>query len=320
MDIKVEHKDVNGTTFNRTFHMNRLAFTKHLALAGQGYLPSPQILLRTLAMFLHYSYYLNNQAFKENRFSEPTPQLSDPTEKGQFSNLVGKAIADFLSKRIDHCLYTVNYEAVMRLRGFPINVGRADLLAYTQNSMFSIEAKGFSGGHGNMKKHKLQASSGGIPVNFSVACISYDLYNDVKCKYHDPFRDNVPYDNISLSALSRLYYDGLLKFLTQELFVYNEVTYQGEKFYEVELSRDYFSRFSSNEFPYHPFWHVQIFTVYKPKLILPYKVREYAEKGISNEIRPFIFETNSQDDSIYIDNDRVGLRVENNTNATPWVW
>src|SRR6218665_379899 len=117
MNIAVEYIDQSGTTHNQTYRLTRLAFAKHLAVAGQGYAPKPQKLIRTLAMFFHYSYYIQRQAFYTDRFSEPPIQLSDPTEKGQFSNLAGKAIADFLSKRIGNSIHTFNYEAAMRMRG-----------------------------------------------------------------------------------------------------------------------------------------------------------------------------------------------------------
>src|SRR5918911_3787125 len=87
MNISVEHIDTAGTTHNRTFQMSRLAFVKHMAIAGQGYAPKLQKLLRSIGMFFHYSYYIQRQAFNNDRFSEPPVPLSDPTEKGQFSNL-----------------------------------------------------------------------------------------------------------------------------------------------------------------------------------------------------------------------------------------
>lgn len=309
MNISVEYKDTTGTTSNQSHRLTRLAFAKHLAIAGQGYAPRPQKLIRTIAMFFHYSFYLQRQAFYSDRFSEPPVQLSDPTEKGQFSNLAGKAIADFLSKRIDQSLFTVNYEAAMRLRGMPINVGRPDLLAYKQTSMFALEAKGFSGGFGNMTKHKNQSLTGGIPVNFTIACISYDLYNKVKSKYHDPFNDNVPYDNDILSGLTRNYYTGLAEFLNQKYFEYREFNFQGEAFYEVELSYRSFEKFFPNEFPFRPIWHFDFFEFYRPRLILSKNIYEYAENGITNETKPFLFEFKDQDDNLYIDNDRVGLRI-----------
>jgi hypothetical protein len=101
MNIAVEYIDTAGATSKLNYRLTRLAFIKHLAIAGQGYAPRPQKLMRTLGMLLHYSYYLHRTAFYNNRFSEPPISISDPTEKGQFSDVAGKAIADFLSKRIN---------------------------------------------------------------------------------------------------------------------------------------------------------------------------------------------------------------------------
>ncbi len=57
-------------------------------------------------MFLVYDDFL--RGFNNNRFSEPP--ICDPTEQGQFSGLAGKAIADFLSKKIDGSIFTIAYE------------------------------------------------------------------------------------------------------------------------------------------------------------------------------------------------------------------
>lgn len=310
MNLTVEYKDTAGTITNQTHNLTRIAFAKHLAIAEQGFAPRPQKLIRTLSMFFHYRYYVQRQAFNNNRFSEPPMQLSYPTEKGQFSNLAGKAIADYLSKRIDQSIFTVNYEAAMRLRNMPLNVGRPDLLAYKQNSMFAIEAKVYSGGHGNMTTHKAQSQTGGIPVNFSVACVSYNLYNNVQCKYHDPYNDNVPYDNELLKKLTKQYYGGLSEFLNEKYFNYREVEIQGEKFYEVELSYRPFEKLFPEEFPFRHFWHFEILEYYRPRLILPLGIRDFAEDGITNETKPFIFDTNKeQEKNLYIDNDRIGLQI-----------
>lgn len=310
MNISVEHIDTTGTTHNRTFQMSRLAFVKHMAIARQGYAPRPQKLLRTIGMFFHYSYYIQRQAFNSDRFSEPPTPLSDPTEKGQFSNLAGKAIADFLSKRIDNSLYTVNYEAAMRLQGHLLTGQRPDLISYSPTAIFSLEAKGrHQNSSGNMITHKTQAQSGPIPVNFSVACVSYNLFNQVTCKYHDPFNDNVQYDNVSLQALTRNYYRGLAEFLNQKLFEYREFEFQGESFYEIQLSPRNFEKFFPDEFPFRPFWLFEVLDHYRPRLVLPKSIRDYADTGITNETRPFIFENSEQTNNLYIDNDRVGLRI-----------
>ncbi|MBX9449159.1 MAG: hypothetical protein KL787_05335 [Taibaiella sp.] len=309
MNITVEYIDQTGVVHNQIHRLTRLALAKHLAIAGQGYAPRLHKFRRMLSMFFHYSPYLQRQAFDSDRFSEPPIHLSDPTEKGQFSNLVGKAIADFLSKRIDQSIYTVNYEAAMRMRKMSLKVGRPDLLAFTQNAMFAIEAKGYSGGHGNMIKHKAQSQTGGIPVNFTVACVSYDLYSNVKCNYHDPFNENIQYDNEILNGLTRNYYRGLLTFLDRRYFDYREYEIQEERFYEIQLNYRTLEKLFPNDFPFRPLWYSEFFEYHRLSLLLPIEIRDYATNGITRDFQPFLFDTKQESNYIYIDNDRVGLRI-----------
>jgi hypothetical protein len=184
-------------------------------------------------------------------------------------------------------------------------VKRPDLLAYNSNSRFAIEAKGYSGRSGDMNKHKNQSQTGGIRVNFTVASVAYDLYNQVKCKYYDPYNDNTLYDNELLSKLTKNYYSGLLEFLNKKFFDYREVEFQGERFYEVDLSY-FFERSFHGEYPLKYFYH---FDCYRPRLILPKDIKNFAEKGITNELKSFLFDEKEQSDNIYIDNDMVGLKV-----------
>ena len=317
MNISVEYKDKTGNISYHTHEMSRLAFAKHLAVAGQAYAPRPQKLIRTIAMFFHYSSYIQRRAFENDRFSEPPIYLSDPTEKGQFSNLAGKAIADFLSKRIDQSIFTVNYEAAMRIHNPPIplivngkQVRRPDLLAYSANSRFAIEAKGFSGSCGNMNNHKNQSKTGGIKVDFTVASVAYDLYNQVKCNYHDPINDEMPFDEDLMRKLSQYYYSGLTEFLNEKYFNYREIEFQREKFFEIEFSDRQYENLFPREFPFLNPRYFDMLQYYRPRLILPINIREYAEYGITSDIKPFLFETNKEQSSnLYIDNDRIGLRI-----------
>lgn len=306
MRIEVEYIDQNTKKHNQTYKLTRLAFAKHLAIAGQAYAPTPAKLIRTLAMFFHYNYYMKRKDFYNNKFSEPPKELYDPTEKSQFSNLAGKAIADFLSKRIDKSIHTVNYEAAMRLRGIPLNGRRPDLLAFTKKTQFAIEAKGYSKGCGNMSEHKAQSKSGGIPVNYSIACVSYHLYQRVQCNYHDPFNDNIPYDFNLLEQLTKSYYQGLSLFLDRKHFEYNEFEYKNERFYQVKLKADFFTK----ELFYRRLYPVdEVINCLQPSLILPIKIKEYASNGIPREFEPFIDDSETNY-SIYIDNDHVGLKLE----------
>lgn len=309
MNIEVEYIDQLGITHKQTHRLSRLAFVKHLAIAGQHYAPRSHKFLNTLASLVVYKYYIRKQEFSNNRFSEPPTNFSDPTRKGQFSNLAGKAIADFLSKRINQSLFTVDYEAAMRMNNMPIVGGRPDLLAFSKKAKFALEAKGFSGGPGNMATHKAQSKTGGIPVNFSVASVSYDLYNKVKCKYHDPFNDNVPYDNVLLRQLTSNYYKGLAEYLDQRYFNYDEIQIQGEKFIAVTLDYRFIGNYFDGDFlPFPRHWYFDFFEIYRPSLLLPFRIREFAANGITNEIGPFIFD-GADNDNTYVDNDRIGLQI-----------
>lgn len=307
MNIEVEYIDSNGLTSNRNYHISFLAFIKHLAIAGQNYSPSPRKLMRTLGMLLHYWEYLRWRAFDNNRFSEPPIEISDPTEKGQFSNLTGRALADFLSKKIDGSLYTVNYEAAMRLRRMTIRkTARPDLLAFTQNSMFAIEAKGFSGACGDMAQHKSQSKTGGIPVNFTIACVSYDLYSKVKSKYHDPYNENVRFDREIFQRLTRRYYSLLQNFIDERVFIFEQIDVSGEPFYSIDLFYKRF-RYGRDTFPYMP-WLLELFDFYRPRLLLPLNIHDFVKNGVSQDTRPFQLGETGQS-NIYIDNDRVGLQL-----------
>lgn len=309
MNIFVSHIDKNNVLEEKTFAMTRLAFIKHLAIAGQGYAPKPHKLFRTLGMFLHYSLYIRRQAFNSNRFSLPPESLSDPTEQAQFSNLAGKAIADFLTKRIDNSLFTTNYEAAMRLAGHKVKGKRPDLIAYSQENVFAIEAKGrVKNNPGEMTIHKEQARSGPLNVNFSVACVSYNLFDQVKTNYHDPVNEDFPFDNESLRILTRNYYSGFEKFLDLEDFGNSIFEFQDETFYQIELYRRNFQSLIPYglRFPASPF--EELLLEYQPRLLLPINIADYARDGISNEFKAFKMSKPDQE-NIYIDNDRIGFRI-----------
>ena len=163
-----------------------------------------------------------------------------------------------------------------------------------------------------MEEHKKQAQAGPIEVHYSVACVSYNLYNQVQCNYHDPHNDNIEYDNDSLQKLTRNYYKGLAEFLNSTHFGNIEKNdIQGEKFYAIDIFNWIAKKIEKKDFLF-PYWLPwKEWTYLRPKLILPVNISELAENGITNETKPFIFEATEQDDNKhrYIDNDRVGLQI-----------
>lgn len=314
MNLSVEYKDTSGTVSNLNYTLSRLAFVKHMAMAGQRYKFTPAKLLRTIGMFLHYSFYLQRTAFNNDRFSEPPPLLSDPTEKAQFSNIAGKAIADYLSKKIDKSFFTINYEAVMRDNNLKLKGRRPDLMAYKKNAMFAIEAKGrVQSNPGDMQKHKKQAKSGKIEVNYSIASVSYNLFNSVTCKYHDPSNPDVPFDSEALSNASKKYYSALMEFLDDKYFTYREAEYGDEKFYEISLSYGKLRDLFLKDLPHWPFVWMELMNIYSPRLILPAEIRKLSTNGLNSQTVPFeldIENTKSIESNIYIDTDRVGIRID----------
>jgi len=308
MDINVNYLDSNSVTHNETHTMTRLAFVKHLAMAGQGFAPRTQNLIRTLGMLFHYSGYIQRTEFYNNRFSRPDDLFYDPTEINQFSNLAGKAIADFLSKRIDNSLLTINYEAAMRLCGMPISGSRPDLLAFKSNSIFAIEAKGRTNDAGDMNEHKKQSKTGDIQVNYSIASVAYNLYDEVHCNYHDPINENVPYNFELLNAASKEYYSGMLDFLNEKYFYISETTINDEKYFEIRLKANQYTKLFSTRLSRLRFYDFYEFDF--PSLLLIHKAEKYAKEGLSDSIKVIVPKQKDVLDNhyLYIDNDGIGLR------------
>lgn len=315
MKIEVEYIDLSKKKFNNIYNISLLAFIKHMAIAGQGYSPKPYKLMRTLGMFVHYNLYTRNFSAKSNKFSEPPIILSDPTEKGHFSNLAGRAIADYLSKRIHKSKLTVTYEAAMKIIDKPYTGPRPDLIAFNKSKCFTIEAKGYSKlGPGDMNAHKIQAGSGSpkITVNFSVASVAYGLYESIKVKYHDPINDDEPFNVELLAQLSREYYSGLLHFLNNDPS-YREVEFEGKYFYEVDIIPIDIIRMAKLDAILHPQASILSIPGFRNlKLILPKNIRELAKNGLILNQEENNYTSESDNDyidrtDVYIDNDGVGL-------------
>ncbi|NMM49822.1 hypothetical protein [Marinigracilibium pacificum] len=314
MIIDLENKDSSEILTNSQIQLSRLAFAKHFSIAGMGYAPKLEKINRVLGLFFLFRNYLRrNEFYNYNKFSTPPKRFSDPTEKSQFSNLAGKAIADYLSKQLDESLFTVNYEAAMKLRNLPIIGSRPDLIAFNSSKMFAIECKGYSkSSSGNMKTHKNQSQAGPIPVNFSIASISYNLYDKVKCKYYDPINSNVEYDEQLLKNLSQHYYSGINEFFNEKYFKRREIQVNEEQFFEIEIFTTSFLRTQIKErFPY-PITELEhiFFDELDLKLIVPTNIDKLAENGINRAIEPFEI-GESQSNYLYIDKDRIGLKIRN---------
>ncbi|MEK6495251.1 hypothetical protein [Myroides odoratimimus] len=312
MNIEVKYKDDKNSIYHQNHYLSKLAFAKHVICVGKATLSwDVTVFVRSLATLIYYSDYVKSADFYNSKFSLPPIELSDPTEKGQFSNIAGRAIADFLSKKISGSIFTWNYEAAMRSLDIGIVGPRPDLLAFTDSKIFSIEAKGYTDGPRNMDEHKKQAASGQIIVDFSVASVSYSLYSQVRCNYYDPIQNKTPDFKEALTKVSKDYYSGFLDFL--DLGV-SKFAFKNENYYEIELSlgSTFVELYLNDTKPKSK-------SSYKLSLLLPVQIRKYAENGIFEELKSFdidnIIMPNEQNekedynDEIFIDKDGIGLRV-----------
>ncbi len=306
------------------YEMSRLAFIKHFWMAWQWYGISLRKLRRIFGMFFHYIDYLNPIIFGgENGFSQPLREFSDPTEKAQFSNLAWKTIADFLSRKINNSIFSINYEAAMRILGMPIQWRRPDLFVYRNIEdweFFAIESKWFSRSQiseEDMVSYKEQSQEWWIPVSFSIASVSYDLYNRVKCNYYDPPNKKYKFDEELFEKIIENYYTGLLEVFDffnnkreDERIVEWIIEFGGEFFYKLNLYNIYVDMMNLYQMIWFDRVYIKPFWFFEGmKLLIPKDIKEIVNKGLNKEhIQPF--KTDFNKNNIYIDNDRIGLMIE----------
>ena len=206
MDIKLTQNQQP----ERVESINKLALLKHCAFAGQCFKPTFAKYMRSIGYAWVYADYLRNL---QNHFSEPIPALSDPTEKGQFSNIVGRGLADYFAMKLDNVLFTFNYEAVMRLLNMSIKGRRPDLIGITKdNGIYAIEAKGYAceATNNHIRNAVIQFQTGPVPINASIASISHSLYIETKCRYTKTKPNAIAtIDQTQSANLIKAYYKGI---------------------------------------------------------------------------------------------------------------
>jgi len=143
--LDVEHVDVCGKVNHPMFHITLLAFLKHFSMVGRGRRTLLASITRMASSAFLYADYIPWRSFRTALgFNEPPTERYDLHDKGTFSGLVGKAIADFLAKRIDKTVYSVPYESEMMKKGISIGGQRPDLICITANGeKLALEAKGY---------------------------------------------------------------------------------------------------------------------------------------------------------------------------------
>lgn len=212
MKYELIHQDAAGKITTSVDHISFLAFVKHATFAGIKSRFFPRLPFRYSSLFFEFI----SSFFWSDHFDLLPELVNDPTETAYVSNRIGRAFADFFSKKLYGAKFTHSYECAMELQGHPIKGERPDFYCDALSMQFAVEAKGYSAqsvSDAAMQKHKLQSQTGPLPVNFSVASVAYNLYRYPKIKFYDPEVDNVPYDKSLNSKLRSLYFDSALTFI-----------------------------------------------------------------------------------------------------------
>jgi hypothetical protein len=104
----------------------------------------------------------------------------------------------------------------MMKSGLPIANQRPDLLCIVpDHNRIAVEAKGYcqrTVSNNEMKKHKAQSSSGPISVNRSVASVSFNIFEKMCVKYHDPNSEG-KYNEEDTKAITKEFYTDVASLL-----------------------------------------------------------------------------------------------------------
>ena len=304
MKIDIIHKNGLGISTTKVLKLSTLGLLKHFGLAGQNYGTTMRAIRRAIGMYFQYSDFFNQKSLSASKFSRPLPSFYDPTEIGDFSTIAGKAIADFLARRLDNATHTHTYEAAMHAKGHRLSSKsrRPDLYCYGGGKQFSVESKGFSDAtvsENAMAIHKSQSAQGPLKINFSVASVAYNLYDKIRVKYYDPINEDNEFDYALNLDLSRNYYRGFVQLLdsqsVENIFL---LSINNKNYFLVQL------------FPLNnDLSSTQILLLY------PWLFRAKLYLAIHTDVKKFAIEGNLtdleyyDDDLTYIDNDGIGLAI-----------
>lgn len=121
----------------------------------------------------------------------------------------------------------------MYAAGYSLSGPRPDFYCTTATQQFAMEAKGYSQrsvGPKEMATHKLQSQAGPIPVHFSVASVTYNIYEGLRCKFHDPVNERTEFLRNVNNTLAKQYYlalhEQLVDYINPGRFEYGNRQYE----------------------------------------------------------------------------------------------
>lgn len=233
--VKIAYKytKADKTVIKDTQVIGNMEIVKHFVVAGCGQVLSKKHLKKAKAALTYFEDFFPNN-INTRGFIFPSGYLYDPTAKAQFSNLIGKALADYFFKKFFKNGITMNYEAMMKIKyGKVDSVSRPDLYGVSNFTVFSIEAKGYTRTTSKKDEHKKQAKSGPLFKNYAIASVTEKIYSNIHVDFYDP-----PQDGIELPCTEEEYTKAYYKNIVEDFYKTRElrsIKKYGEDFIILEI-------------------------------------------------------------------------------------
>ena len=220
MDINVELKDSAGSKHSFVESISTLKFLKHASFAGMGpnfgWIPA---IFSSIGLAFHFG---SKFALRSDHIERTCP-IYDPDDLRDMSRVTGRAIGDIFAKSHFNARYTLCYEHALAVTGTTSSGKSPDFYCIDHSGLkaFTVEAKGFSQrtiGSKQFIRHKSQSKSSQLPINYSVASVTHNIYNEIKARIEDPDYDSSPLD----PSFSRALIDNYFTTINQRLSLFCE--------------------------------------------------------------------------------------------------
>ena len=206
-----------------------LKFLKHASFAGLGpdFACVPAI-FHSVGLAFHFG---SKFSLKSDHI-ERTWLIMDPDDLREMSRLIGRAVGDMFAKSHFGARYTLCYEHALLAKAI-VQAGKSPdfyCIDRSNTKAFTMEAKGFSQrtiGPKQFAQHKAQSAASQLPIHYSVASVTHNIYNKIMARVEDPEHEASPLDPSFARGLIENYLDAVHARLSQFCEVANEFKIRG---------------------------------------------------------------------------------------------
>jgi len=148
------------------------------------------------------------------------------------SRITGRAIGDMFAKSHFGARYTLCYEHALLVNAIVQSGKSPDFYCIDRlnTKAFTVEAKGFSKrtiGPAQFAQHKAQSAASQLPIHYSVASVTHNIYSKIMARVEDPEHEASPLDPSFARGLVESYLDTVHARLSNFCEVSNEFKIRG---------------------------------------------------------------------------------------------